>query len=262
MNNILKIINRDFGLPDDPTALNEGILETIKRIEHSILDIGLRLLSIKTGRLYRDLGFKNMTSYVLYLSEKTKKNRSCIFNWLLIGETYVKHMKELDKAGFSARDSCTKLPYLERALDRYPSKEVYQNIKMMSQREFADYARSLIMTVSDDNENADESEGVKENKKDDVLEIVDDWGSVFFFRGMEVARVNKNIKKNVFTFVVLSIKMAFEALGKKGFVVAVHLDNNRELERFEKYANQAREDMRNDIKMEKMLRKRKGSVLP
>jgi hypothetical protein len=67
--------------------------------------------------------------------------RTSLYNWEYIGEAYIKHRAELDKVGFSDDDGPTKLPFLSRALEHYPKRDVFKNIKDMSKREFEDWSR-------------------------------------------------------------------------------------------------------------------------
>ena len=253
MNNEIFSQDGNFSLPVDPELLNESILETIKMNENSILSIGLALVKIKTERLFRNLGFKNMTSYVLNLAKKTERDRSSIYNWLNIGEIYLKYCKELENAGFSSKDGATKLIYLERALKNHPKKEVYRKIKAMTHRDFADYAR-LIIVVIDDDENA--LEIASENNENYLTEEIDDWGYIFYYRKMKAIRVNKKLGRNVLSMLLFFIKAAFEIIEKKkSFGVVVYLENKREFEIFPDYAERAREEMRYDLQQWRQKRK-------
>ena len=64
-----------------------------------------------------------------------------MFNWLSIGEAYLKYRSDLDKIGFNDSYGPTKLAYLDRALETNRKQEVFRNIKDMSVREFIEFSR-------------------------------------------------------------------------------------------------------------------------
>ena len=223
------------------SAVLAGILDTIKAIDHSILSIGLGLVKVRDEKLFRDLGFPHMSAYVFFLAEQSQKNRSSIYKWLQIGEIYQKHRTDLEKAGFMGNDSPTKLPYLERALALHPKDEVFTNIKVMTQREFAVFAKGKAVKVTSTEEAALDS-------RDEISEKADTWGHSFFYRDMEAARVNKDLPRRIYKMLIPAIRLSFNALDKRSYVVAVHLDNYREYQRFSKIAVEAREQMRANMK--------------
>ena len=228
--------------------INEEILEAIRTLDHSILSIGLSLVKIKREKLFREMGFRNISAYVAYLTEQSKKNRSSIYKWLQIGEIYLKYQDDLAGVDFSGSDSPTKLPYLERALAGNPKDEVYINLKKMSQREFVSYAKHnnfAKATGSGDhvNENAinspaESAQGLGQN------ETINDWGHSFYYRGLEAVRVNKLLPRRILKMLLPAIRLSFNALDRKSYVVAVHLDSYREYIRFKDIAIEAREQMR------------------
>ena len=90
----------------DAEEIDTGIRKTIMDVRLSILAMGLGLAKIKSESLYKDLGFRSMLEYIDDLSAGTKMNRSGIYNWLYIGEAYIKYKDELDRIGFSEIDAC------------------------------------------------------------------------------------------------------------------------------------------------------------
>ena len=58
--------------------------------------------------------------------------RTNIYNWVYIGEAYVKHQADLERIGFDDGDGPTKLPFLPRALEHHAKREVFRNVKEMS----------------------------------------------------------------------------------------------------------------------------------
>ena len=228
--------------------LNGRILDTIRDIDHSILSIGLDLVKIRDEKLFGDFGFPHMSAYVSFLVEQSKKNRSSIYKWLQIGEIYQKYKLELEKVGFRGNDSPTKLPYLERALAIFPKDEVFANIKTMTQREFASYAKHGSYAKSGGlAKGGEEKTFAAEDaalNRDEISEKADNWGHSFFYREIEAARVNKDLPRSIYRMLIPAIRLSFNALDKKSYVVAVHLDNYREYVRFLDVAVEAREQMR------------------
>ena len=231
MNTILDNIISNFNFVQEPESLNEGILGTINNSEHSILLLGLGLVKIKKDGLYKDLGFMKMSSYILYLVKTTKKDRSCIYNWLHIGEIYVKYREKLIGTGFTSKDGPTKLTYLERALSKNPQKEVYRNLIGMTHRDFADYAKGIDRSVSEIDKRS-----VWEEKEDE-------WGYSFEYNEEEAVRVNKKLGIRELVLIISCVKLAFNSLKKSGYVVALHVNNYKECEKFAKIASKAREKM-------------------
>ena len=233
METIYDIINRDFGSDSNPAIINKGILDTIKTIDHSILSIGLRLVKIKTEKLYVGLGFFKMSTYIKNLVEESQKDRSSIYKWLKIGEVYIKHRKDLEKEGFTSKDGPSKLLYLEIALKNNPKNDVYENLIRMTHREFVDFAKKIIKN--------------KDNQKI-ITEITNDRSIMFYYGEKEAVRINKNIERRARKWFVQSIKMAFEAMEKNSWVLAVHLKNRIEFKKFKPIVVKARAQMREEMK--------------
>jgi hypothetical protein len=131
----------DYANSDDARELDNGIRETIKGVRLSILAMGIGLAKIKEGALFADLQYHSLAKYIEQLAADTHMDRSGIFNWLYIGEAYLKYRRELERIDFTDDDGPTKLPYVERALALYHKKDVFNNIKAMSLREFISYSR-------------------------------------------------------------------------------------------------------------------------
>ena len=200
----------------DAVELDRDIKSTIRSLGVSILSIGIGLARVKALSLFKELNFKNMTQYIKHLSEETKFDRSCIFNWLYIGEAYVKYREELEKIGFGDRDGPTKLPYLSRALQARNKKEVFDRIKTMSAREFKVFSKG-------------------EEKKTDVdTQYVEMKGNVVFFRGKKALIVNSHIDKKVHIYFMEVIKTAIEALDKGGIINTFFFHNRKEANRFDR----------------------------
>lgn len=125
-----------FAYSNFAAEIDNSIRETIKKARVSILAIGLGLAKIKEKCLYLDLNFSSMSQYVGKLCDDTKIGRSTIFNWLSIGEAYIKYKNDLEKIGFTDSDGLTKLPFIEQALKTKMKQDVFRNIKEMSVRDF------------------------------------------------------------------------------------------------------------------------------
>ena len=252
MNTQLQTLYREFLSLEEPDKIHQGILSIVKNIEYSILYIGLALVKIKTGKLYRELGYKHMSAYVQHLVEETEKDRSSIYKWLQIGEIYLKYREKLDEIGFTSKDSPTKLPYLERALKNNPVKEVYENIKKMNQREFSNYARAMGNLAGNFQEVAENAIETTEEIVVDALDNpADEWGYTFFYKEQTAVKVNKKLSKRAYGMLLPAIRVALNALNRRGYVIAVHLDNHKEYVRYEKIALEAREKMRQEMRVKK-----------
>jgi len=131
----------DFAYSQDAQEVDAGIRDTIRGVKLSIMAMGIALYRVDVSGLFIDLGFKKFGEYVDHLAEETGMSRTNIYNWEYIGEAYIKHRAELDKVGFSDDDGPTKLPFLSRALEYYPKRDVFKNIKDMSKRQFEDWSR-------------------------------------------------------------------------------------------------------------------------
>ena len=131
----------DFAYSADAIEVDTGIRETIRGVKLSIMAMGIALYRIDAAELFVDLGFRKFGEYIDKLAEDTGMSRTTIYNWEYIGEAYIKNRAELDKIGFSDDDGPTKLPFLGRALENRPKRDVFRNIKNMSKREFDEWSR-------------------------------------------------------------------------------------------------------------------------
>jgi len=205
-----------FTCSESPEEIDSRIKNTIIGIRISILNIGLGLANIKTKGLFKILKFKNMTQYINHLSEETKFDRSSIFNWLYIGEAYVKYREDLEKIGFGDRDGATKLPYLARALAVRAKNEVFDKIKTMSLREFINYSRGE----------------VKKNQKE--TPYVNIRGNVVYVEGRRALILNKGLRRRTHAFFQEVIETACEALDKGGIISTFFFPTMRDARRFER----------------------------
>jgi hypothetical protein len=133
----------DLAASNDAAEIDRGKRETIKGIRLSILGMGIGLANIEAKSLYEDLGFQKMSQYIQRFCNDTKMDRSSVYAWLHIGESYLKYQTELKQIDFNDNDGPTKLPFLDRALEENQKQEVFGNIKSMSVREFAIFSKGL-----------------------------------------------------------------------------------------------------------------------
>ena len=131
----------DFAYSVDAAEVDTGIREAIRGVKLSITAMGIALYRIDVSGLFIDLGYRKFGEYIDKLAEDTGMARTSLYNWEYIGEAYVTHRADLDRIGFSDDDGPTKLPFLGRALENHPKREVFKNIKDMSKREFEEWSR-------------------------------------------------------------------------------------------------------------------------
>ena len=131
----------DYANSEDAQEIDTGIRETIKGIRLSILAMGIGLARLKAKGLWADLGYHSMSKYIEKLGDDTGMDRSGIFNWLYIGEAWLKYRADLEKIEFSDEDGPTKLPYLDRALAAHQKRDVFSKLKALSLRGFIAYSR-------------------------------------------------------------------------------------------------------------------------
>ena len=204
---------------DDALVIDMGIRDTILGVRLSILTMGLGLAKIKSKRLFKNLGFRSMLEYINNLSTDTKMYRSGIYNWLNIGEAYIKYRNELEQIGFNESHGPTKLSYLDRALAIRQKQEVFDNIKDMSLREFIDFAKGgRAQTLSD---------GMVHKKPHIIFK-----GNVVYINGKRAIIINKNLGNKTTKYFLKVIHVACEALEKGGLVMPLFMRNKRETLRF------------------------------
>ena len=216
----------DYVNSDSAAEIDLGIRETIKGIRLSILAIGIGLAKIKSIGLFKELNSQSMNEYVERLCNETKMDRSSIFNWLYIGEAYLKYRNELEMIGFSDDDGPTKLPFLERALTQRQKQEVFDNIKAMSVREFIDFAKGEPAKPADD------------------VPYVNIKGNNVYIDGKLAIILSKNIDKRIGLYFKKVIRAACEALEEEEVILPVRLQNRKEARRFGRMAEQLKAKMR------------------
>ncbi|MCL2092588.1 MAG: hypothetical protein FWH12_00180 [Treponema sp.] len=228
-------------------AVHQGILDTIVMRDRSTLSLGLAMVRIKNQKLYLDYGCKSMHSYILALSEQSGKDRSSIYNWLSIGETFLGHQEDLARHGFSNQDS-SKLPHLAKALSQGPKDEVLSHLVSLSHRAFLRYARygneapaASTLPLSELG-----PEAPSHFPSPQIPPHTMDYS--FIHGGKERALLRGGLGPRVFKMIFLAIHMAQNAIERGGTVVSVHLNSQAEKERFMEIAREARAQMRASAK--------------
>jgi hypothetical protein len=216
----------DYVNSDDPVEIDKGIKETIKGVRLSIPAMGLGLAKIKSMSLYKQLNHSTMSMYIKHLCEETKMVRSSIYNWLYIGEAYIKYQNDLEMIDFNDKDGPTKLPYLKRALEIRQGQDVFEHIKHMSVREFIDYSKGEL----------------------DIPEIdipkVTIRGNVVYIKGKRAIIINKNLGKKTTEYFMKVIHAACEAYKEGGVILPVRLRTLKEARKFNPIIDQEIEKMR------------------
>ena len=222
----LQQVSFDYVNSDDPAEIDNGIRDTIKGVRLSVLALGLGLSKIKSGCLFADLGFTNMTKYIEALSTDNKIDKSSIWNWLKIGEAFIKYKNDLETIGFSDSDCPTKLPYLERALAVREKGDVFDNIKTMSLREFIDF-----------------SKGEPDKTHPDMPYVIIK-GNIVYINGTRAIILNRNLGRRTSAYFFRVIEVACEALEKGGLIVPIFVKTKKDARRFEWAAERLKAKMR------------------
>ena len=219
----------DYAYSDNAAEIDSGIRDTIKGIRLSILAMGMGLAKIKKNGLFIDLDCKSMAAYIQKLCDETKMDRSSLFNWLYIGEAYIKYRNDLEKIGFSDDDGPTKLPYLERALETNRKQEVFKNIKDMSLREFINFSKG---ESEEDEEKKSKKVTIRENE--------------VYVGGRQAIHFNEDLDSRTYNYFKKIILIAGKAMEENEVMLPVRLSDMDELKRFERAANKLKKEMRGE----------------
>jgi hypothetical protein len=142
-----KQFSLDFAYSENATELDAGIRETARGYKLSIMAMGIALYRVDVAGLYIDLGFKKFGEYIDKLAEDIGLNRSTLYNWVYVGDAYIKYRSDLERIGFSEEDGPTKLPLLARALAHHAKQTVFKNLINMSYRQFDDWAKGPNLAI-------------------------------------------------------------------------------------------------------------------
>ena len=224
--NFDKTVFLEYVKSADPAEIDQGIRDTIRGVHLSILTMGLALARVKAERLFLGLNFKSMYAYINRLCEDTKSDRSSIYNWINIGETYLKYKDELEMIGFSDKNGPNKLVFLERALQHKDRQEVFANLMDMTHNEFKDSAKQENAEIAGD------------------IPFVEIRGNTVYIQGKKAIIINKNLGAKNTKFIIKTIRILCRALERGGVVTAVHLRNWKEVALFKPVVEQFRKDIR------------------
>jgi hypothetical protein len=219
----------DYANSDDAAEIDTGIRDTIKGIRLSILAMGIGLAKIKARGLYIDLRYHSMAKYIESLCDEFQMDRSSLFNWLSIGEAYLKYRKELEKVSFTDESGPTKLPYVARALELYQKKDVFRALKDMSLRQFIIFARGE----------------AQEPPPESAIKV---RGNQLFI-GKKLAVVfDEGLDPKTRSYLEGIIAEAGEALEAGEVLYATRLYDMEELRRFERAAEKLKKELRVNYK--------------
>ncbi|KKM94583.1 hypothetical protein LCGC14_1196820 [marine sediment metagenome] len=140
----------DFLYSENLADIEAGIQETIKGLDMSILAVGLAFVKIDREALYVQAGYKHYLAYLDQAEDRLDMSRQTMSDYKRIGETYLDYKSKLQKAGFIEEGNLHKLRFLERALGRHRSAEVFKRICSDSLRAFRAYALGKPSEQSDD----------------------------------------------------------------------------------------------------------------
>jgi hypothetical protein len=218
----------DYAYSEVASDIDNGIRDTIKGIRVSILAMGMGLAKIKNKGLYIDLDCGSMNQYVEKLCDETKMDRSSIFNWLSIGEAYIKYRNDLERVGFNDNDGPTKLPYIEKALETNRKNEVFKNIKDMSVREFKAFSRG----EADEDGETNAKITVRDNE-------------VYIGRTLAV-QISDKLDAKTRSYFKKIILAAGNAMQEGEVILPVRLYDTDEMRRFERAADRLKKEMRGE----------------
>jgi hypothetical protein len=135
------LFSLDFANSIDPAVLDNGIRETMRGMNLSAMAVSKALYRIYASGYYIELGYKSMGAYIDKLVAETGYSRAVFYRWIDTGGVAIKYRNELERIAFSDHDGPSKLPYIPKALEHHPKREVFKNAKEMSVRNFEAYAK-------------------------------------------------------------------------------------------------------------------------
>jgi len=229
----LEPIALDFLRSDDPQVLDQGVIHSLGRVRLSILAGGLGLAKIHLQGNFKNLGYRSMWAYIENVSLRTNMDTNSIYNWMKIGEAYLKHQEDLERIGFRDEHGPSKLRLLEQALQGGEKEEVLQNLMEMSHADFTDFAR----------------QGAP--KKEEEEEYFTEKGHIFYHRGLRAVIINSQLAPTMRSKLKGAIRAAFKSLRRKGHLVVVRLRNAEEAKLFIPEARRLRRAIWDKLEAEK-----------
>ena len=221
-------VSLEYVSSDDPVELDEGIRNSIRGVGLSILSSGLGLAKVKAGKHFLRLGWKNLTAYVENIARESKYDRGTIFSWLKVGETWIKYREDLEKIGFDVAMGSSKLAYLDKALAKRPKNEVFDNLLIMSYRDFRDYA----------------GQTPKKDKK--TVPFWEIRGNILYIEGKRAAIINRSLSARNLDMLIRALRSAAIALERDCYILAVHLNSYEEMMRFRARAKRLKKRMQQE----------------
>jgi len=205
----------DFTASCEAVEIDKRIRNTMKSLQFSVLAMGLGLARIKVNYMYRELGFDTMSHYIYKLSDDTKMEKTSIYKWLYIGESYLMYQSELEQICFTDSDGPTKLPYLKRALEANDKQEVFEKIKTMTVREFATFSKGSLRV----------------NTKPSPYVTM--RGSRVYVDGRLAVRINRKLDNESYAFFRKIISIAGKAMEEGELILPVRLRDANEMSCYE-----------------------------
>ena len=116
--------------------------KTLSGLPFPSLPMGIGLAAVESECLYRHIGYACMSEYIEKLCEDGRMDINTAYHWLYIGETYLKHLKDLRYINFAENDGPEKLLYLEEALKNNNKYNVFNKLKNLTIDEFIAFANA------------------------------------------------------------------------------------------------------------------------
>jgi hypothetical protein len=156
--------------------------------------------------------------------------RSTIFNWLYIGEAFIKYHQELEKIGFNDEDGPTKLLYVDRAFNLHKKREVFDKLKALSLRSFIAYSKG--------------DGGTQEGGLSKIRVVGD---RIYVGEKLAITLADDLDQKTKDYFTNLNVE-AGEALEAGEILYTTRLYDRAELRRFERAAEKLKKELRINYK--------------
>ena len=212
----LDVIPLDYAYSNVAQDIDKGIRDTINGMRLSVLAVSIGLAKINEKKMYLELNYRSMNKYVGQLCIETKMDRSSIYNWINIGQAYLKYRSDLEQIGFSDSDGPTKLPYIDRALEANPKPTVFSNIKKMSVREFKNFAK------------------IEPEEKPEQKFKISVRDNVIYYGGRQAITISNKLDRRTHNYFKKVALTAGKAMQEGGIILTIPLRNMDEVQQFEK----------------------------
>ena len=238
-------ITLDYVFSEDPQLIDRGLRETMRGIHFSILVMAVGLTRMREEKLYLKLGYKKFSAYLHSFAEEKKRSENQLYEWIKIGEVFFRYRQDLEAIGFDGTQGSSKLPFLEKALQKAPKEEVLSKLMTLSVRDFAAFAKPV-------------KEGPPQPRQAPGFKRV---GNTFYIGEREVLTMASDLTLDEEDMIRSAVRAALRALQRRGKFLVVHLRNSRERKEFRAEAIRIRREIRQRLKKEKerKLKKRGGN---